>query len=162
MIIKHKLLASTALIGALLIAGTAQAQQNQGQHGRPGHHGRYVAKADANKDQALSHDEVIAAENKRFDRIDANHDGKIAKDEFVNPRGKANNKGQRREAAFNKVDANHDGAISKDEWMAGVEKRFTAHDRNSDGKVSKGDKQQAKRAHRPVRGAPVGSEEKAE
>ncbi len=161
MIIKHKLLASTALIGALLLAGTASAQQNQGHHGRPGQHNRYVAKADANKDQALSREEVVVAETKRFDRLDANHDGKIDKDEFAKAHRKT--KEQRRETAFNRVDADRDGVVSKDEWLAGATKRFSAHDRSADGKVSKEDRPRHKGAHhRSGRAAPAGGDRKAE
>jgi Ca2+-binding EF-hand superfamily protein len=145
MIIKHKLLASAAMVGVMLVAGTAAAQQQYQDNSRARHHSRNVAKADSNHDRALSKDEVVAAETRRFDRLDVNHDGQVDKSEFNKAHKKQNS--QRRDAAFNRVDVNHDGVVSKDEWLAGVEKRFAAHDRNSDNKVSGEDRRGQKRVH---------------
>jgi Ca2+-binding EF-hand superfamily protein len=44
-----------------------------------------------------------------FDKMDANHDGKISFEEFTAPLREA----------FDQLDKNHDGGIDRSEWEAG-------------------------------------------
>jgi Ca2+-binding EF-hand superfamily protein len=66
-----------------------------------------------------------------FDAADANHDGKLSRDEWsdflVNE-------------VFNSRDANHDGKLTEEEWTGGDPKRladFKKRDLNHDGVVTK-------------------------
>jgi hypothetical protein len=148
---KHKLFASTALLAVALMTGAALAQQSETAHGHRSHHvARAIAKADADKDGALSHAEFVAAHEKRFVRLDANRDGKIDRGEFLRGRDKTERKEQRREAAFKNADANQDGVVNREEWMALADKRFTTHDRNADGKLTKDGRARAKGTQRPA------------
>lgn len=54
----------------------------RGGHGGPGKMGmRMVRMADTNKDGAVTRDEFTAMAGQHFDRMDANHDGKLTKEE---------------------------------------------------------------------------------
>jgi hypothetical protein len=76
-----------------------------------------------------------------FDAADANHDGKLSRDEasdfLVNE-------------IFNARDANHDGRMTQEEWTGGDAKRladFKKRDANHDGVVTKEEAQAYGRAH---------------
>jgi len=49
--------------------------------GMRGHRDMMMKRADTNNDGVISKDEFLAAADKRFDSIDANHDGKITQEE---------------------------------------------------------------------------------
>lgn len=102
--------------------------------------------------------------NVAFDRLDANHDGKITRDEF----GKARQirieqrvmaDGQRREvrvirrgggmmvaAMFQRADANHDGRVSLVEATGAALQHFDMMDANRDGRITP-EERAAGRAH---------------
>ena len=93
-----KTLLATAALGGTLLAGAAYAAQDQaaapaptaGMHHHRHHgHGNQLARLDANKDGIITRDEAIAAATARFDKLDANHDGKIDQAEMAALKQKA-------------------------------------------------------------------------
>jgi Ca2+-binding EF-hand superfamily protein len=112
---------------------------------------RFVA-ADANKDEKLSKDEVVAfvvnrAEKRGeelFQKLDANNDSSVTKDE-------AKGKKMQKMGLIN-ADTSDDGKLSKDEVVAFLEKkaeeragkRFLQVDKNADGFVTPEEAKQAK------------------
>lgn len=51
----------------------------------------------------------------RFNRMDADRDGRITQSEY---QGKKAKNADRRMKKFQKLDTNHDGAVSRDEFLA--------------------------------------------
>jgi Ca2+-binding EF-hand superfamily protein len=79
---------------------------------------------------------VVEKETAGFDVADANHDGKLSRDEasdFL--------VGE----IFTARDANHDGQLTREEWGPG--KDFAAQDKNHDGVVTKAEAMAYGRAH---------------
>lgn len=121
-------LAGTVLAG---LAGTAAIAQ-------PGGGGGMMMRADTNGDGVVSHAEFLAAATQRFERMDANKDGKLSGDELRGPMAERAQGGiitreaflAEADARFQKLDVNHDGTITKDEMQAMME-RF--HDRGGRG-----------------------------
>lgn len=66
-------------------------------------------------------------EEKRFDRADKNKDGRITRDELMEPRRKA----------FAKLDANGDGRLSFDEWAVKTSEKFAGADADRSGSLSR-------------------------
>lgn len=66
-------------------------------------------------------------EEKRFDRYDKDRDGKITRDEYLQPR----------EKAFAKLDTNHDGRLSFDEWAVRTEIKFAKADADRSGTLNR-------------------------
>jgi len=90
----------------LLIATTPALAEGMGRH----HDGKHamLKKADSNHDGKVSKDEFLAAAtkmaNKRFNRMDANHDGVLDDKDH--------------QAHFDTMDSNHDGSISRSEFKS--------------------------------------------
>lgn len=112
-----------ALLGASLLAGTAHAQNAGGM----------MAAADANKDGAISKEELQAQSDARFAEMDKNKDGKIAADE--RPAGGQGGGGGGGGFGLGRADTDGDGAISQAEMRASTDQRFARMDANSDGKI---------------------------
>ena len=66
-------------------------------------------------------------EEKRFDRVDKNKDGRITLEEMLEPRRKA----------FAKLDVNHDGVLSFDEWAVKTETKFRNADADRNGYLTR-------------------------
>ena len=67
--------------------------------------------------------------HRRFERFDHDHDGKVTRAEFLEPRRKA----------FAKLDRDGDGKLSFDEWAARTVDRFAAADRDRSGALDEGE-----------------------
>ncbi len=83
---------------------------------------KMFARMDANKDGALSEEEMKPREDRAarmIEKMDADKDGKISKAEFdaaVAERGSKH--AERKQEMFQKMDTNGDGVISQEEWDA--------------------------------------------
>jgi hypothetical protein len=84
-----------------------------------------MKKMDANGDGKVTLDEARTAAKRRFERVDANKNGVISKDEM---------KGRGR---FQKADANNDGQVTAAEAQAKSDAWFKTLDKNNDGAVTK-------------------------
>ena len=81
-----KTVISLLSLGTLAFASAAIAQPAPMPGGpkdghQPMHHHGMMAKMDTNKDGVLTRAEALDAAGKRFDEMDANHDGKVTKEE---------------------------------------------------------------------------------
>ena len=102
-----------------------------------------LEKMDANNDGKLAKDEVAGPLAKDFNRIDTNEDGFISENEL--PKGKpdrkrrnANNKdGLTLTSVYKDMDSNEDKKIAKEEAKGIIAKRFDEFDLDNDGYISK-------------------------
>ena len=87
-----------------------------------GAHGRGAGLPEAAKAQKSKQ----STEQRRYNRYDKNHDGRITRNEMLSTRV----------AAFKKLDTNHDNLLSFEEWAVKTSNRFKEIDRNGDGVIS--------------------------
>jgi hypothetical protein len=66
-------------------------------------------------------------EERRFNRGDRNNDGRVTRDEMLQPRLKA----------FQRLDADHDNGLSFEEWAARSIARFATADADRDGALTR-------------------------
>ena len=69
----------------------------------------------------------LTREQKRFDRLDHDRDGRITANEMLAPRA----------AAFRKLDLDHNNLLSFQEWAVRTSNRFSGADGNRDGALSR-------------------------
>ena len=126
--------------------------------------GEQFAKADANGDGELSQTEMEAARAERkaskFARADKDGNGKLSQEEAQSMKGKRGGKGMRGKghkrggngmAMMRDADTNGDQKISKAEFTTAALTRFDKADANSDGKLTKEERQAAHKAHKGER-----------
>ncbi len=100
-----------AMTAALLLALPTTSMAESGScewskgHAKQGH----MKRADTNGDGKVDKQEFIQAAEKRFSRMDINHDGALDKNDHT--------------AYFDRMDSNHDGNISREEFQSAHEKR---------------------------------------
>jgi len=144
----HSLLA-TALMGGLLLAGAAGAQQGD----------NMFRQMDANGDGRISAQEHDAGASAMFKRMDANNDGKVAGDEAMRmgPDGGAGHgaamkhgamghegmkhdgmkhEGMDHDGMLKMADSNRDGAVTAAEHAAAAKAMFDRMDANHDGRIA--------------------------
>lgn len=71
----------------------------------------------------------VTKEQRRFDRLDRNRDGKITRVEMLSPRV----------AGFRKLDADGNNLLSFEEWAVKTSNRFKGADGNGDGNLDRGE-----------------------
>ena len=91
--------------------------------------GAMFENADANHDGSIARDEFIAARAEAFAKLDQNSDGVIDDADRRNPP----REGGRGERMMARVDANSDGKISKDEFVNGATPMFDRADTDGNG-----------------------------
>ena len=164
------------------IAGAALAQQHMGPMGMHDPFGNATitraeaqakatamfARMDLNGDGRLDSADRALMIGRRFDAMDANHDGVLSKQEFVDAHQKmmgagqhgANHGGERMGMGHGHMgdhgkgmkmlggmDADGDHAITRDEFIAGALKRFDGADANHDGKLTPQERRDGMRQH---------------
>ncbi len=153
-------LASASFMGIALVGPTA-AQTTS------------APKGDTNGDGVMTRDEAMAQADARFDRMDANKDGKLTPDEMRprRPMGEPGatpppppadgaappsppppGAGGRGERMFARLDTNGDGVIDREEFRAQAAQRFDRMDTNKDGKIDAAERQAARDAMGQGRG----------
>ncbi len=96
----HTLFIFCALIVGLTTAASFPKHKGFGYHGKIN-----ALKLDSNKDDALSKDELLSHNTRRFKRLDSNKDGSISQDEF----------NAHLIAMFEAMDSNRDGMLKGNE-----------------------------------------------
>lgn len=71
----------------------------------------------------------VTKEQRRFDRLDRNRDGKITRVEMLTPRV----------SAFRKLDTDNNNLLSFEEWAVRTSNRIKGADRNGDGILDRGE-----------------------
>ena len=102
-----------------------------------------LEKMDANDDGKLAKDEVAGPLAKDFNRIDTNEDGFISENEL--PKGKSDRKRRKTNnkdgltltSVYKDMDSNEDKKIAKEEAKGIIAKRFDEFDLDNDGYISK-------------------------
>jgi Ca2+-binding EF-hand superfamily protein len=122
--------------------GDGTVTREEAAHDPKQHDGRdpaqLLSSKDANKDGVLSRDEVSGMPDKVFAAIDANHDGRLTKQELENgAKVHADKRGDRFAENFDDADTNKDGKWTRAEAVAQAEKRFKEMDRDADGVVTR-------------------------
>ncbi len=141
-----------SMTGLLLTSGLAFA------HGK----GKGLARFDRDGNGVVTRDEMRTTEIERFDKVDANHDGRLTLDEIqafhrelaakrfaekdTNNDGKLSRSEVSRmpDEVFSRLDLNKDGVLTPDElanrggrFQSHAERRFQHADANGDGAISK-------------------------
>jgi Ca2+-binding EF-hand superfamily protein len=99
-----------------------------------GSHRRGMASMDADNDGAMTRAEHAAGAQAMFDRMDANHDGKLAADE-MSQRRRAGADGGNPGHVIGMMDADKDGIVTRAEHAAAMQAMFDRRDANHDGKL---------------------------
>lgn len=125
----------SALIAALLM-GFAPLCAAQAQD-MPGQ--RILQRIDANGDGAISKDEMTAARESLFKKLDRNGDGAIDEKEIASARQAIKDRAEVAQARvgnrWRRMEANGDGKVSEQEFASSIP-LFELADRNGDGKLS--------------------------
>ncbi|WP_375398985.1 EF-hand domain-containing protein [uncultured Sphingomonas sp.] len=121
-------------------------------------------RGDADGDGVTTRADALAQADARFDRMDADKNGKLSADEMRPPRpmagdpmaspppppspgpGMGAGRGQIGERMFARLDANGDGAIDRGEFREQAGRRFDRLDANRDGKVDAAERAAARDA----------------
>jgi Ca2+-binding EF-hand superfamily protein len=122
--------------------------------------GAMFGKADTNRDGAVTQSEFTAQAVQRFQRLDANHDGRIVNEEMRvpgsrsgGPRGRLGARGGApAPGRLAMLDADRNGSISRAEFERAQADRLIRLDADHDGKVTREERQ----ANRPNRSGPAG------
>jgi hypothetical protein len=113
---------------------------------RPARQNSGIMRYDTNKDGFVDRAEWDAGQDARFKQLDANHDGKLTKEElFSQSRATSDRALERQEAFFRRMDRDHDGFVSRDEFMAQAARNFTRCDLDKDGRTNTAECRQALR-----------------
>jgi EF-hand domain pair len=117
---------------------------------RPSRASSGIMRYDTNKDGVVDRAEWKAGQEARFERLDANNDGKLTQDELFartpavgNSVLPSDRQVERQSAYFQRIDANKDGVVTREEFMAQGDRNFARCDVNKDGKTDTAECRQA-------------------
>jgi Ca2+-binding EF-hand superfamily protein len=100
---------------------------------------RILQRIDANGDDAISKDEMTAARERLFKKLDRNGDGVIDEKEIASARQAIKDRAEVAQARvgnrWRRLDANGDSKVSQQEFVSSMP-LFDLADRNGDGKLS--------------------------
>ena len=126
------------LLAGTFLAGSAFAAM-AGHPGEGDKPGPGMERMDANKDGKIDREDFVARHKEMFARMDQNGDGTVTPEEMRAAHEKMREEHRRRmeEQMFTRLDANGDGILSQDELVARGEKAFAELDGNGDGVIGK-------------------------
>jgi Ca2+-binding EF-hand superfamily protein len=126
---------ATILAAATLIAAVAPGMAASAAPAVPFTLKLAFARFDKNGDGKLDQSEQAAVAGQRLDRIDANSDGALSREELV--RARDGNQAGRAEVDFARMDANRDGMVSRTEFVNDRQQQFAVlADADGDGLIS--------------------------
>ena len=108
---------------------------------------KMMERIDTDKNGAISLEEFTTARAARFDAADANKDGAITREEMMAQIEKRRME-RRVNRMFERLDADNDGTITKAETAAFAEKRFARLDRDNSGSIEKSEMRRLKKRDR--------------
>jgi Ca2+-binding EF-hand superfamily protein len=94
------------------------------------------AEIDANNDGVITFEEFMNEAKRTFDGYDRNHDGKLTRDEYTGPGGVRSPMGGFVKEHAAQIDVNGDGIITFEEFLAHLRPMFEKQDLNHDGKLT--------------------------
>ena len=95
----------------------------------------FAERADKRLEGPITIEEAEAREAERFDRLDADEDGSLTREEFFAEEGDKGRIGKRRQRVFDRLDADGDGTVSAEEYGKRIE-RLAALDSDGDGQLT--------------------------
>lgn len=98
----------------------------------------------------ISIEEAEARAAERFDRNDADGDGRLTREELFSEERRRERGEERRERMFDRLDADGDGTVSAKEYARRIE-RLVALDSDADGQVTREELRAAKQRKKPKR-----------
>ncbi len=147
----------TAVIAFALICfgitfANAQQRGERKQKERPTY-AKLIEEMDANKDGKLAKDELKGRLKENFSKVDANEDGFITEEEFKStPKMTTGSREQKERPTYAKLieemDANKDGKLAKDELKGRLKENFAKVDTNEDGFISEAEFKNAPKRER--------------
>lgn len=156
-------IAATAMFGSAAVAQTAANQQTPPAP-MARHHGGPMMMADGDKDGVLTKAELLAGVDARFNKFDANHDGKITSEErraafdamrakMAERRGPGGPGGPGPEGRPGMgPDGPKDGVVTLEERRASALKVFNYLDRNGDGTIDEAERKAFREAEHAMGG----------
>lgn len=151
------MLAAVSAMG--LTVGSVYAADDKGYGKRGG--GKAFERADTNGDGVVSAEEIAAAREARFDKMDVDGDGYLT--EADREAAKAKHEAKRadrmekrrakREEHRAEIDTDGDGKISREEFMAAESGRLAQMDADGDGNITKEEAEAAKESFKKKRKA---------
>ena len=147
---------ATSLITTLIVALPLSAEADSAKQCHDGKHNKFMQFFDANGDGSVTIEEFQGSSKTRFERIDADNNGVISKEEFANyMQSRRDDRHKDRLAA---MDADKDGQVSKEEFLnasqARAERKFARMDKDDNGLLS-GDELTSHKKHKPHFGKKV-------
>jgi len=134
-------------LGAVSLATTAIADARKGPGGRG--EGPDFSQLDVNKDGQITQSDIDASRQQRFAAADANGDDALSEDELIaSAEARMQERlGQRTKAMIERRDANKDGVLSQDELTPRESGRmFKRMDKDGDGAITQAEFDAAKAA----------------
>lgn len=135
---KSLILKIIAPVSVVLVAGTAVVLADPGPRGfgpkGMGGPERMIERLDANEDGKISKEEVDAARDERFAKFDTDNSGGLTLEEIE--AGREAEKQERRAERLSRIDTNGDQEISREEFGDREFRLFDRLDANEDGEIT--------------------------
>jgi Ca2+-binding EF-hand superfamily protein len=127
-------ISAAVAVSVLALVGVAYAGSKSGPDGHRGFGAHGFAEVDANHDGKLTREEFQAHQEQLWSEADSNKDGAVTLEEVQQARARRAEK--RVTERFQKLDVNHDGRVTQQEAAHMPAKRYARLDVNTDGALT--------------------------
>lgn len=134
----------TTALGSIMAATIAASTANADDRN---YAGKRFERIDADNDGRITLEEMMGRVDDRFDAADTDRDGVISMEEMI-ARIERRRLERRARRMLNRMDFDGDGKVTKTELKNRARKRFALADRNDDGVVEKSEMRKRGRKHR--------------